>query len=95
MCSPSKLLLLLVLYHLSFHKEVNATNLTILVTTKEYEFENVTEKLIVNSRVDNKILSSKVILLRRINNNLWKYVPPVSMVIGVTGNGITIAIMRR
>ena len=39
--------------------------------------------------------SNIVIILKQIDYNLWKFVPPILYIIGRVGNSLTVAILRR
>ena len=39
--------------------------------------------------------SNKVMILRQIDYNLWKFVPPILYVVSAVGNMLTIAVLQR
>ena len=83
-------------------KTINADGLNSLITTKEYNsnlylMENVTMETYKRSdEVQNQHgVSSHVLFLKQLEKTLWKFVPLFLLTIGIIGNALTIAIMRR
>ena len=63
---------------------------------KEVNASNSTSLLISPTKAQNKTESSyKVFILKQIDYNLWKFVPPILYVVGTIGNMLTIAVLRR
>ena len=57
---------------------------------------NTTSSLISQTKEENSIENfNKVRLLKQIDHNLWKFVPPVLYVVGTIGNMLTVAVLRR
>ena len=52
----------------------------------------------MNSTLDKETVidrSDKVIILQRIDYNLWKFVIPILYVVGTVGNMLTVAVLGR
>ena len=56
---------------------------------------NSTSLLISQTNEENGTDSRLVIILKQIDYNLWKFVPPILYVVGTIGNMLTIAVLRR
>ena len=63
---------------------------------KEVIASNSISSLISPTKAENKTESSyKVFILKQIDYNLWKFVPPILYLVGTVGNVLTIAVLRR
>ena len=80
---------------IKYEQMLKKVNSTTVVTTEEYGVQ--TTEIYNNGKREpnSRVMSKRVILLKKIDSHLWRYVPPVLMAIGVLGNGMTILVMRR
>ena len=56
---------------------------------------NSTSLLINQTNEENGTDSRLVIILKQVDYNLWKFVPPILYIVGAIGNMLTIAVLRR
>ena len=63
-------------------------------STKDYSSLNFTTENAVK-RNNDKTISDKAIRLKNIEIDLWRFIPPILVTIGVIGNTLTILVLRR
>ena len=49
----------------------------------------------MNSKNEKDTSSDNVFILKEVDYNLWKFVPPILYAVGSIGNILTIAVLRR
>ena len=87
----------IIMYYL--RKSIFVLNLIVIILPfqmKEASASNSTSLLILPAHEENSMASShKVLILKQIDYNLWKFVPPILYIAGTIGNMLTIAVLRR